>query len=672
MNFKIVKTLYKKEILDVLRDKKTVIMMLIVPLILYPLMLVVGMQLMASISTSMSEQNYRVAFDFQDEDGQLTKMFEAAEVDGYSITVVEADDLEGALFDESVDAYIKKEVIDGKETFVICYLSAVTNSSYATDIVIDVLNNYSLRITEGIIEEANMSADEVLNPIGIAINDMSSNEESAGSLMGTILPFMLVVSLLMGTMYPAIDTTAGERERGTLETVLTLPVTNQELFFSKFLTVATIGIVSAILNIISMGGIGVYMYKLIQGTGVSGGVNMTQFVPALVIGILCVLAFAVFISAISMCVCVFAKSYKEANNYITPLTLVVMFASMVSIIPNVELSTNMALMPVANVCLLIRDLLAFKFDIGAISIVLISNVIYGMLSVMFLGKIYNSEAILFSDGSASVQIFERRSNMKKGGVPAMGDMWLVLALALILMIYVGGLVQVDNIFLGVLVTQLIVLLIPLLAAIYTKKDLKKTFRLKLPKIKYVLGGIIMMAGAILIGMILTGIAGTIFKDSATEMTESMNYLMGDNFVLTLLLVALTPAICEEMMFRGYVFTSFEHKLSYRKAIIVSGLIFGAYHMNLTQFFATGFLGIVICYVAYKSGSIIPGMIMHFMNNALSCVTMYYPKTVEKIAPILMKEGLYLSDILIILAVGVLLMCIGRYILNITSKKTEKN
>ncbi len=672
MNFRIVKTLYKKEILDVLRDKKTVIMMLIVPLILYPLMLIVGMQLMTSISTSMAEHNYIIAFDFEDEGGVLKSMFEGAQEEGYSLTVVEISDLDNALINEEIDVFIRKEIVEGKETFIVTYLSAVTNSSYATDLVIDVLKDYSLQLTVDIIEEANLDVNQVLYPIDIAIEDRSSNEESAGSLMGTIVPFMLVVSLLMGTMYPAIDTTAGERERGTLETVLTLPVTNQEIFFSKFLAVATIGIVSAILNLVSMGGIGVYMFKLMQGMGMDGGVNMSQFVPAIIIGVMCVLAFAIFISAISMCVCVFAKSYKEANNYITPLTLVVMFASMISMIPNVSLSSNIALMPVANVCLLIRDLLAFKFEFGAISIVLISNILYGMLSVMFLGKIYNSEAILFSDGSTSVQIFERRSNMKKGGVPAFGDMWLVLAVTLLMMIYVGGLVQVDNMKLGVIATQLIVLLIPLLASIYTKKDLKKTFKLKLPKVKFVFGGVLIIIGAMLVGMILTGIAGTIFKNSATEMTESMNYIMGDNFLLALLLVALLPAICEEMMFRGFVFSTFSNKLSFGKAAIISGVIFGAYHMNLTQFFATSLLGIAICYVAYKSESLLPGIIMHFTNNMIATATIFYPDIVKKIAPVLMKESLYISDIIFILALGIIFVCLGLLVLNIGAKKVQKN
>ena len=671
MNFRIVKALYKKEILDVLRDKKTVVMMLVVPLILYPLMLVAGMYIMTSVSTSMSEQNYKVALAVEEDTEDIEKFFLENQDDGYSISIVDVDDLEQALASGDIDLFIEKKVVDGKDTFVISYLSAITNSNYATDIAIDVLQGYSMSITERIIEEAGLKVSDVLSPINIALLDKSSNEESAGSLMGTVVPFMLIMSLLMGTMYPAIDTTAGERERGTLETVLTLPVTNQEVFFSKFLTVATIGTVSATLNIISMGGIGIYMYKLMKGVGADAPVDMSRFVPAIVVSALCILAFAVFISAISMCVCVFAKSFKEANNYVTPLALVVVFASMVSIMPNVELTSNMALIPVSNICLLIRDMLAFKFNLGTIGIVLISNVIYGMLSVVLLGKIYNSESILFGDEGASMQLFEKRSNIKKGGVPSLGDAWLVLAVTLLLMIYVGGMVQIKYGYLGVIVTQLIVAGVSVLVSLYTKKSMRETFKLNLPKLRHILGGLLMLFGGVLIGMILTAIASIFFKNSAAEMGDTMSYLMGDSFLISLLMVAVLPAICEELMFRGYIFASLENKLNYKKAIIFAGLLFGAYHMNITQFFATALLGIIMCYVAYKSRSILPGIIMHFTNNALSVVVMYYPDQVAKVAPVLAKETLMLSDVFLILAVGVALLMLGKYIIqkkNITQEE----
>ena len=671
MNYKIVKCLYKKEILDVLRDKKTVLMMLVVPLIVYPLLIVVTMQIMASVSTGLSESTYTLAFGFDDKSGVYENIFEEYHDEGYYFNVVHVDNLNEALKNQSIDAYIIKDDEAKKESFKVYYLSAVTNSNYAASMISEVLSDYSESITIDIIEEAGMSSDEVLNPVEAEFVDMSSSEESAGNMLGNLISFMLIVSLLMGTMYPAIDTTAGERERGTLETILTLPVRNQELIMSKFLTVATIGVVSALLNVISMGGIGAYMINMMQSMGAEeSNVNIISFLPAIIICVLCIFAFAVFISAITMCVCAFAKTYKEANNYITPLMLVIMFASFVGFIPNVELNSNMALVPVVNICLLVKDILVFKFNTGIIAIVLISNVAYGIIAVMLLGKIYNSEAILFGDNSAAVQIFEKRSNMKQGGVPTLGDAWFVVALAAVGMIYAGGMMQLKFGYFGILGSQLIFVFIPLFIAIYTKKNLKETFKLRLCKPKYFASAFVMTVGAIMVGMVLSSIMSAIFKTSAQGATESMDALMTDNIFKMLFVVALAPGICEELMFRGYLLSATENKFKSQRAILIVAVVFGIFHMSVVKFLTTALLGYVFAYIAHKSKSIVPGMTMHFMNNALSCLVMVYPKQMGEIIPIFAAETLTVFDLLVLTILGVILMLLGRQIIQEKEEVTQ--
>ena len=259
INSQIIKTLVKKEMLDVFRDKKTVLMMLVIPIILYPLIFFGAMQLVALISSSMKEQNYRIVADAEDGDVFLHKLMEFKEdedasaqtseqgaadaSDGeasdtdeaeetYEITIVDPDsvsDYETALNEEEIDVYVSGQPENGKMQYEIYYLSSETNSSYAANLVMDVFDALKEDQTKQLLAEAGMDVSAILEPIGYEKNDTASSEQSLGSIMGSILPFMLVISLLMGTMYPAIDTTAGERERGTLETVLTLPVTNRHL-----------------------------------------------------------------------------------------------------------------------------------------------------------------------------------------------------------------------------------------------------------------------------------------------------------------------------------------------------------------------------------------------------------------------------------------------------------
>lgn len=668
MRSNVIKNLYKKEMLDVLRDKKTVLMMLVVPLVLYPLMFIFGMQLMARVSNDMATHTYKVSVEGMDE-----KLFydlaEEAKADGDSFALMEADDLDAALLSEQIDAYVTVEEIDGQPTYQIHYLSSVTNSSYARDLLVALFQRYSATITIDLIEEAGLDASAVLQPIGITSVDQSSKEASAGSLLGMVLPFMLVVSLLLGTMYPAIDTTAGERERGTLETVLTLPVSNHELIISKFLTVATIGVVSAFLNILAMCGVGAYMYSMVEKVSEnSSKIHLEKFVPAIVVGMLCIFAFAIFISAISMCFSAFAKSYKEANNYMTPLMLLVMFASFVSFLPNVRLTNNMALMPVANICLLIRDLLAFKIDMGIIAIVLVSNVIYGILTIMLLGKIYSSEAILFGDTASGVQIFERRSNMIKGGVPTVSDMWLVLAVVAVSILYIGGSVTLSNTTVGVVVTQLLIAGLPIFAVWYSKRDFARTFRIRGCKPGTFIGGILLIAGTICLGVLLTALTSAIFPQSGLEAEGTMDTIGVNSFWGCLLLVAILPAVCEELMFRGFVLTALSARMKIAGALLLSAAIFGAYHMSIVKFFTTGLLGLAICYVAHKSGSIFPGIIMHAINNGLAVVSEFYPAKVSSVLSFLAKESLGVVDIVALLIIGAGLAVVGVIVVNKTTKE----
>ena len=671
MNLRIIRQLYKKEMLDVLRDKKTVIMMLIVPILIYPLMFVGGMVMMSKVTTQMDEQTYEIAVDFMDTNPELVQMFLHPDDDTLhfkldDLNVMNAD-ISMILRGEKINAIVYENE-DGTG-YNIAYLSSVTNSSYAEQKVRQVLEAYSDSLTNQSLEEAGLDPDAILHPIQVEADDRATTEESTGSLLGVIVPFMLVVSLLMGTMYPAIDTTAGERERGTLETILTLPVTNQELIFSKFLTVGTIGIASALLNVLSMGGIGIYVYKLATQTmALQQGIRISRFVPAILVCALCILAFAVLISALSMCFCVFAKTYKEANNYITPLMLLVMFASFVGFMPNVSLTRNMALVPVANICLLIRDLLAFKFSFSTITIVLFSNIAYGVIAVLLLGKLYNSEAILFGDGTGNVQIFERRSNMTKGGVPSVGDACLALPIVLVLMIYVGGFASTKGMLTGLFATQGIVAGVPVLMTLYTKKDWKKTFRIRLCRPGFFVGGIFLILGAIALGMIVTSISSVLFPNSADAMATSMDEIYRMGYGASILIVALLPAVCEELLFRGFLYSSFEARMTQGKAIVLVSVIFGLYHMNVVQSTTTAVIGLAICYLSAQSESLIPGVLMHFLNNALSVTLTFYSDVVSKYLKGNSGTPGVVLELIYILLFGIVFCIIGTKIVKITRKK----
>lgn len=695
-NRKIIKMLFKKEVLDVIRDKKTVIMMLIVPVILYPLIFIVALGIMSAVQSNLDTNTYEVVVDAAADQGEFydyLKKNSTSSDKTYTLNILNAEGGHDYIDDvkkEKIDVYVSVEYSaagsaseegknestgskteendasekDAAETprlrYYVYYLSSATNSNYASEIVYNCLKDMNNKLSRKLLYDAGLDAEMTLNPVLYEYKNVATGKQSVGSLLGTVLPFLLVISLLMGIMYPAIDTTAGEKERGTLETLLTLPVTNRQMIIGKFLTVALIGIISAFLNIISMGIVVLYMAKIMKESGAIklDGVSFTGFLPAILIGVVAIFAFSLFLSAVTMCVTSFARSYKEANNYITPLMLVVLFVGYVGFIPNVSLDGGMALVPVANICLLIKELLTFKAGVNAVAMVLLSNVFYAFLAITLLSRIYDSEQILFSDGKSSLQLFEKRSNLKKGGVPTFSDAWFILLLVIVLVIYAGGMMQIKYGLGGVAGTQAIILFVPLLMAIYTKKDMKKTFSLRPAGPAGFLGAILLIVGTMLTGIVITFLVSFFFPSSSSAAGETVSDIMGGNFWITLLVVALLPAVCEEMMFRGYIFASVRAKFKPAAAIIFVAIAFGVYHMSLARFFVTALLGASLSVVVYYTGSIFPAMLMHCANNAFSVISYYHEEAVLKIMPFLDEDSFSVTTGIVLFIAGAVLMTLG--------------
>ena len=362
MNKKIISALYKKEITDILRDKKTILMMIVVPLILYPLMFLGSMALFSSILSASTSKAYTVALDGVNDPDTMKQYFKDNE-EHFKYTFIIKEPGEGetdaAMLEAgTIDAYVAESVSDNHPYFEIAYRASETDSQTAAGMVEKMLSKYRDELRSEAFIEQGLDEKAMMNPIGFFMKDYSSNEENVGFLMGYILPFLLIVSILMGALYPAIDTTAGEKERGTLETLLTLPVNNMELITAKFLAVSTIAVAAAILNLLSMGGLTAFMASSMNMLSENMNVDLVSFIPSMGVTFICILVFALFASAVSLCSCIMAKSFKEAQNLTTPIMLIFLLGGMAGMIPSLELTEKTALIPVVNITLLIASIFA--------------------------------------------------------------------------------------------------------------------------------------------------------------------------------------------------------------------------------------------------------------------------------------------------------------------------
>ena len=681
MRINIVKQVFKKEIIDILRDKKTVFMMIILPLLIYPLIMIGASQIMMMSMNDMNSKEINIAFnkkpdsEFVDLLNNKTvsegKEVNSTESEDAKVNIIEVEDYKKSISNGAIDAYIELKDDGDKIGYNVYIDSSSSNASIVSDRLEDTFDAYKSNLVDNNIKDNGLNPDKVLNPILYKEIDVASNEEIAGNLLGRVLPFILVVGILMGAIYPAIDVMAGEKERGTLETLFTLPISNFELVIGKYLSVTVVAIASALFNILSMG---LTMFFIMNMAGDMGslGFSIAKFsglIFPLIITILCICVFAMVVSAVSMCICSMAKSFKEAQNYMTPLMLVIMLPSYVSMIPNMELNYKNVFIPVINISLLIKSVLSFNSSISLMGFVLLSNVIFVILALMLLAKLFNSEEILFGDRSG-FSFLEKRKNIKKGTMPKPSDGFILYVVSLVLLIYLGGYLQLKYKMAGIIMTQGIFLTVVGLFTFYIKSNPVELFNLRMPRILDVLKSLILYALSYIVIMLIMNMLLKVFPDSS-KIVEGLNdalYIKG-NIVLNVILIAGTPAICEELLFRGFIFSSLKNIKTNNEdskkpivfAILVSSLMFGIMHMNFIRIIPTTILGMVFAYSMYKSKSIFVPMLLHFINNSISVIGIHFVKAnphLGFIYPLSNIDGLYFAKLALVFMVFV--MAINTY------------
>ncbi|NLI89999.1 MAG: CPBP family intramembrane metalloprotease [Epulopiscium sp.] len=625
MRKQIVKAVFKKEMLDLFRDKKTLFMMVFFPIILYPLIMIGTSQITMISLRSTEDKVHNVVLDFEADDN-LKKILKEHRGDSGKLKLVDSENPEADLREDKISAYVIEENLNQQMNYKVFMKMAKDDSSNAASALIEVFNKYNDSLVKKNIEYAGLNTKATLEPIVTERIDISKGEEMAGYFLGMILPFMLIIGIMMGAIYPAIDIMAGEKERGTLETLLTLPLTNLELIVGKYLAVATISVLTTIINALGMVLSMVYMVVAMgaQGQGLLDDINLSRMIMPAIIAFVGLILVSLMFSAVSMIVCSLASSYKEAQNYVSPLSILGMLPAMITMVPTITLNPRTAMIPVGNVALLIKGVLTFEYDITSIAIVILTNIGFVVISIWLLARLYNTESILFKRGHG-FSFLQKRSELIGGKMPTLGDSLAVYGISLLAFLYIGSLLQVKFELLGIALSQLIIIGIPLWLVYYTKAPARKVFRTYMPRFKYVLSGILLWISAFIFSNLLTQLTLYFFPQNLEVLEEINNSILsGKSVWIALIVIAVFPAICEEVLFRGYLFSAASEGGNFKRGIIISSLMFGAMHLYPIKILPTAILGACFAYITYKSSSIFIGMFLHFINNALAVMVLYYP------------------------------------------------
>ncbi|HZC65570.1 MAG TPA: ABC transporter permease, partial [Candidatus Dormibacteraeota bacterium] len=238
----------------------------------------------------------------------------------------------------------------------------------------------------------------VLKPFEVEQQNVAPPEKVGGAAIGGLIGYMVILLCMTGAMYPAMDLTAGEKERGTMETILSSPISRKDLVLGKFSLVLSASLATAALSVTSMGVSFWVAQRFHAFDQADPGAKHTElaihFTAALSV-FLMALPIAVLFSAVLFTIALFAKTYKEAQSYLTPMTFLVIIPAVAALLPGIDLTPKLALVPILNVSLLCKELIAGTYHWNFIAIIFASTCVYAGAALFIAIKMFQRESVLF-------------------------------------------------------------------------------------------------------------------------------------------------------------------------------------------------------------------------------------------------------------------------------------
>lgn len=500
----------------------------------------------------------------------------------------------------------------------------------------EVMQAYEKDILRDRLSRANLP-ESLPNPINPIVIDLAQDDQLAANLWSKLFPALLIIMAATGAFYPAIDLGAGEKERGTMETLLISPAKRTEIVLGKFLTVMIFSVSTAILNLASMGFTGRHMVNMVGSGALSkmGDLSFPSFSALFWIVILLIPLSALF-SALCLSLATFARSSKEGQYYLTPLLMVTIGLTVFCLSPGVEINAFYSFMPVVGVALLLKAMLLSTVNAGVLYIyaipVLITSVGYSLLALWWAIDQFQREDVLFREAERfEVGLWLKHIIQTKGPLPSFAEAGFCFVIIMLLQFGVMNSMR-DAILQAseaeratrmmqlLMIQQLAVIATPaLIMGIMLTTSMRKTFRLYLPSLGFLGVGIVLPFVLHPLSLELVASLSWFFP-KLPESTAAVLKGMSDPsqpIWLVLMAFALAPAICEELAFRGFILSGFGRRGRVWLAIILSSVTFGAMHMIPQQVFNATLLGLVLGLVAVHSRSLLPGVVFHFIYNGLS-------------------------------------------------------
>jgi sodium transport system permease protein len=409
MRWSIINTIYLKELKEVLRDKRTVYLVILLPFFLYPVMFAVIGLLSSSQMEKINQESVKVLVN---EDVKASPLYAILQQDStlkMEESAFDPNDLDTTRNTIGLEVKdLQKDSNDQAQAFNvnIYYNSTKDITKSRADRInrqIDALNQ---QLVNQRLAERNLESD-FLTPIKVNQVDLAPPAAQMGKLIGRFLPMLLIFFIFTGMIYIAIDITAGEKERQTLQTLFVSPIKVPEIITGKFLAVFTVGVVSAVMNLLSLI-VAVFIQAQLMGAG-EGLSNMSLSVSSQGAFwlVLLILLSTIFIGGITLAVVVLANSYKESQSYVTPLMMILLLPAIFATQPGVELTTQTALIPIVNIFLAMSEIFIGDFDPKLMALVSGMALLYAILALVLASVIFANENVVTGQKVDMKKLFSR-------------------------------------------------------------------------------------------------------------------------------------------------------------------------------------------------------------------------------------------------------------------------
>ena len=498
----------------------------------------------------------------------------------------------------------------------------------------DFSQNASDRLGSRIVDLRSQLRDSVYTARGFSVapaqiamvetENTASAEKEAGALLGLALTPFLLLLMLTGGSIMAVDAISGEKERGTLETLLTTAAARSDIVTAKLLGIVAVGIAVAVVNILNL-----LVYVVLGVVDLPETFAVALSALDLVLLLLLFLPLTVLISSALLLLSGYAKSYKEYQIYFFPLFLVFLVPSLAGMLPGMDLRSAIAFAPIAGIGVAVREIMVGEYDWLFLLIAFSSTGAAASWAARLTERTLSTERLISQSDLDEADLVGGPALFPRHVLRWFAVMWVVY---LMISLWFGEDLGIR----GQIVVNLVFIFFggSLLMIRRYGLDPRAAFALRPVHPLVWLAVVIGAPAGYIVGIGLAGLVNTYVFPVPQNVLEAFgDTLLGDEMPLWQLLLFLTiiPGILEELAFRGVLLHGLRKVFGPVGICLVVGAIFGIFHVSLFRLVPTAYLGVIFAAVVLLTGSIFPVMLWHFANNAIGLVPAYMGWVTEETA-----------------------------------------